>query len=189
MPDERVSHDIHVVAHAEVHVGVGRAEIIAVGAFPRMDECPLQVVLRGNLVELFLDESNVLIDQFQGPVDVVGPHRGASRNGAVDGRADIEMVFVGVLEGGVSADRAVAPMASSTAVSKPMRELRFELGIFIRLLTYLKMRCENSHKLFSPVCCIVAIAVNVPDVRQLVFLEIGVDALAHPDQSIFVAAG
>ena len=31
-----------------------------------MDERPLQVVLRGNLVELFLDESNVFIDLFRG---------------------------------------------------------------------------------------------------------------------------
>ena len=59
VPDERVSHDIHVVAQAKIHIGVGRAEIIAVRARSRMDECPLQIVLRGNLVELFLDECNV----------------------------------------------------------------------------------------------------------------------------------
>ena len=99
MPDECVPYDIHVVAQAEVNVGVRRGEIVAVGAFPRMDECPFQVVLRGNLVELFLHESNVLIDLLQGPADVVGPDRGASRNGAVDGCAYAEMVFVGVLEG------------------------------------------------------------------------------------------
>ena len=121
VPDERVSHDIHVVAQAEVHVGVGRAEVIAVRAFPRMDECPLQVVLRGNLVELFLDESDVFIDLFRGPVDVVGPDRGAGRDGAVDGHANIEMVFVGVLEGGRVGRPGRCTMASSTAVSKPMR--------------------------------------------------------------------
>ena len=99
VPDECVPYDIHAVAQAEVNVGVRRGEIVAVGAFPRMDECPFQVVLRGDLVELFLHESNVLIDRFQGPVDVVGPDRGASRDSAVDGRAYAEVVFEGVLEG------------------------------------------------------------------------------------------
>ena len=99
MPDERVSDDIHVVAQAEVYEGVGRAEIIAVRAFARMDEGKLQIVLRGNLAELFLDESNVFFDLFLSPVDVVGQDRGAGRNGAVDGHANIEMVFVGVLAG------------------------------------------------------------------------------------------
>ena len=63
-PDE-----IHVIAQPEVHKGVGRAEIIAVRAFPRMDERPLHVVLRDDLVELFLDESNVLLDLFRGPAE------------------------------------------------------------------------------------------------------------------------
>ena len=77
VPDECVSHDIHVVAQAEIHKGVGRAEIVAVRAFPRVNERPLQVVLRGNLVELVLGEGNVLLDLFRGPADVVGPDRSA----------------------------------------------------------------------------------------------------------------
>ncbi len=100
MPDECVAYDVHVVAQAEVHKGVGRAEIIAVSAFPRMNEGPLQVVLRGNLVELLLDDCNVLINLFRSPAKVAALHRGASRHGAVNGRANEEMVFVGFLEGG-----------------------------------------------------------------------------------------
>ena len=63
-----------------------------------MDKRPLQVVLRRNLVELFLDEGNVFFHLFHVPVDVVGLDRGAGRDGAVDGHADIEMMLVGGLK-------------------------------------------------------------------------------------------
>ena len=102
VPDQRVSHDIHVIAHAEVHVSVGRAKIVSARSLLWMDHFPLQVVLRGNLVELVCDDSNVFIDLIQGLVDVVGPDRGASRDGAVDGHANVErtFMFVGVLKRG-----------------------------------------------------------------------------------------
>jgi hypothetical protein len=60
-----------------------------------MNERPLHVVLRNNLVELLLDQSNVLVDLFGAPAEP-----GASHHTAIDGRANIEMGFVGVLEGG-----------------------------------------------------------------------------------------
>jgi hypothetical protein len=79
---------MRVVAQAEIHKGVGRVEVIAIRAFPRMDELPLRVILRGNLVALLLDELH-------------GPDGGASRNGAVDGHANLEVALVGFLEGGL----------------------------------------------------------------------------------------
>ena len=75
MPDERVPDQIHVVAQAKVHKSVGRAEIIAVRALPRMDERPLHLVLRDDLVELLLDQGNVFGDLLraatESPVPVV----------------------------------------------------------------------------------------------------------------------
>ena len=90
MPDERVPNDVHVVLLAELDEGVGRLEVIAIRAFARMDELPLQVVLRRNLVELLFNESNVLLHQLLAPAT-----RGARRNAAVDGHADQEMILVG----------------------------------------------------------------------------------------------
>ena len=87
MPD-----DIHFVALPEIHEGVGPDKIIAVRAFPWMDELPLQVILRGDLVELFLDESNVVSRQLSGSTT-----RRAGRHVAVDGRADQKMALVNVL--------------------------------------------------------------------------------------------
>ena len=90
MPDEGVADDIHLVAQDEIHIGIRRTKIIAAG--PRMDVRPLQIVLRRYLVELFLDQGDVAIEPFLMPVAVAG------RNGAVDGRANQEMVLVGGLE-------------------------------------------------------------------------------------------
>ncbi len=84
IPDKRVSDQIHVIAQVEVHKGVGWAEIVAVRARQRVNECPLQIVLRDNLVELLLDQTNVFVDLFQAPAE---PR--ASRQGAVDGRVHI----------------------------------------------------------------------------------------------------
>ena len=56
VPNERVPDDVHVVLLAELDEGVGRLEVIAIRAFPRMDELPLQVVFRRNLVELLFNE-------------------------------------------------------------------------------------------------------------------------------------
>jgi len=42
VPDQRVSHDIHVIAQTEVDVGVGRAKIVTVGAFARLDHLHLR---------------------------------------------------------------------------------------------------------------------------------------------------
>jgi len=100
VPNEGVAHNIHVVADAEVHISVGWTEIIALRAFARMNEGPLQVVLRGDLVELLFDERDVSFDFFRGSIDVVGWGRGARRDSAVDSRADIEMILIGVLEAG-----------------------------------------------------------------------------------------
>ena len=101
MPDERVSHDIHVIAQAEIHIGIGWAKIIAIRAFLRMDEGPLQIVLRGNLVELSRHESNVFVHLFPGSVDVACLDCAGRRNGAVDGHANTEAIIVGVLERGL----------------------------------------------------------------------------------------
>ena len=61
---------------------------------------PLQVVLRNDLIELLLNQICIFRDPFQGPVDIVGPDRGAGCNGVVYGDANVEIVFVGVLKGG-----------------------------------------------------------------------------------------
>src|SRR5579863_8226285 len=45
VPDERVSHNKHVVLDAEVHISVGGREIITIAAFSRLDERPLQIIL------------------------------------------------------------------------------------------------------------------------------------------------
>src|SRR5690349_21094537 len=49
MPHESVSDKIQIIACAEVHKRIGRTEFISIRALPRMDECPFQIVLRGNL--------------------------------------------------------------------------------------------------------------------------------------------
>src|SRR5881394_4290222 len=46
VPHERVSDDIHLVAHVEGHEGVRRAEIVAVRTLAWMAALPLQVVFR-----------------------------------------------------------------------------------------------------------------------------------------------
>ena len=132
MPDERVPHDEHMVFQAKVHIGIGRAEIVAVRAFPRMNGLPFQVVLRGDLVELLLCQSDVFVDLLRSPI--AERRRFAGGNGAIDGHADIKVTFVGVLEGGRLADCAAAPVARRTAVSKPRGKPRLERESFIRVI-------------------------------------------------------
>ena len=66
----------------------------------RMDKRPLQVVLRGNLIELLLDESNVFINAFLRPVDIISLDGGTGGDRAINGHADIEVIFVSTLERG-----------------------------------------------------------------------------------------
>ena len=95
MPDERVSDDVHVVLLTEFDEGVGWAEVVPVGSRPWMDELPLQVVFRRNLVELLFDESNVLLHQLL-PSATTSP----CRNAAVDRHTDQEMILIGGLQCG-----------------------------------------------------------------------------------------
>ncbi len=87
MPDQRVPDDVHVVPQAELDKGIGRLEVIAVGPFARMNELPLQIVLRRNLIELLLYQSDVLIHQLR-----TSATRGAGGDAAVDGHADQKMI-------------------------------------------------------------------------------------------------
>ena len=98
VPDERVPDDVHVVAQAEIHIGIRRPKIVTVRAFPRMDELPLQIILGGNLVKLFFDGGNVPLDLFQSPVR---PDRIARGNRAVNGNAHVEIILVSIFEGGL----------------------------------------------------------------------------------------
>src|SRR5947207_13452524 len=60
VPHERVPDELHVVAQTKVHEGIGRREVVTVLAFARMNHLPLEIVFRGDLVELLLDERDVL---------------------------------------------------------------------------------------------------------------------------------
>ena len=62
VPDERVAHDHHVVFHAEIDISIGRAEIIAVSAFARMNAFPFQIVLGGDLIVLLLHHNGVFVN-------------------------------------------------------------------------------------------------------------------------------
>lgn len=101
VPDKGVPDEMHLVAQTEVNESVRRSEVVAVGPGSRMNEQPLQIVFWRNLVELFLDEGNVLLDLLLVSTNIVGTDCGIHRDRAVDGRADLEMVFVGALERGL----------------------------------------------------------------------------------------
>ena len=96
MPDECMPDQIHVVTQAKVHKSIGRAKVIAACTLSRANERPLQVVLGADLVELLLDLSNVFGQLFWATTESPS----ASCDGAINGRADIEMVFEGILEEG-----------------------------------------------------------------------------------------
>jgi hypothetical protein len=101
-----------------------------------MDHLPLQVVLRGCLVELLFDESDVLVDRLQTSATTAG----LSCLAAIQCRSYQELLLEGLLQVmAASAGRAVEPNASSIAVSKPALGWRFELGLFTVVLE----RCSS----------------------------------------------
>ncbi len=109
VPDQRVPYEIQTVAEPEVHKGIGRAKVVPVGPFQRMNQQPLHVILRDDLIELFLNKNNVLLHLLRCPSGKARPGRGASCDAAVNGRAHVEVVFVGLLErGGVGRKPAEA---------------------------------------------------------------------------------
>jgi len=63
MPDQCVAGALHFVAQPEVHECVRRSEIVTVLALPGVNECPLHVVLCGNLR---FDERDVVADLLRG---------------------------------------------------------------------------------------------------------------------------
>src|SRR6185436_4238450 len=69
VPHQRVPYDVHLVAQTEVHEGVRRAELVALSPFTRMNELPLRVIFRRDLIEVFLDESNVLCALLRAPAE------------------------------------------------------------------------------------------------------------------------
>lgn len=96
MPDECMPDQVHVVSQAKINKSIGRAKVIATRTLSRLNERPLQVVLGADLVELLLDLSNVLGQLLWATTESPS----ASCDGSIDSRADIEMVFEGILEEG-----------------------------------------------------------------------------------------
>ncbi len=98
MPDERVSYQVKLITLTEVHERVARGEVISVCSFARMNKSPFQIVLRGNLIELFLDQRRVLCNLLPGSVEETEMNSGSSRDASVDGSAYVEMPLVSALE-------------------------------------------------------------------------------------------
>ena len=89
MPD-----DLHVVAQPEIHEGIRGCEIVAILAFTRMDALSLVIVLRGDWVELLLEQGHMLRVLLRAPAK-----RPAARNhAAVDRRAHSKMILGDVLQ-------------------------------------------------------------------------------------------
>jgi len=91
-----------------------------------MDECPFQIVLRGNLIKLSLNQCDVLGDLFDASVDVVGLDRCSSRNCAIDGDPNIEMLFVRVFESSRIGALAGTEAAKNVTMRTPMLEWELE---------------------------------------------------------------
>jgi hypothetical protein len=97
-----VADDLHVVAQAEIHQGVGGTEVVSVRPFPRVDELPLHVVLGRDLVEVFLEVRHV-------PRILPGvatKARAAGHHAPVHCRADWKVIFENFLQRGGGFDSA-----------------------------------------------------------------------------------
>ena len=84
-----------VIGQTEIHKGVGRREIKSIRAFPWMDQLPLQVAFRRDLIKLRFDKGSVLFDEVRRP-----KASGSSRDAAIDGGAHDELVLKRFLQSG-----------------------------------------------------------------------------------------
>ena len=94
VPDQGMADDLHAVGDGEVHEGVRAGEVVAVPSLAGMDQLPLHVVLRGDLVELRLHQRHLGGDLLRRASE-----RCAADVAAVEGGADREVFAEHVLEG------------------------------------------------------------------------------------------
>ena len=62
VPHQRVANELESVLFTKLDEGIGRAEVVAIRPFVRMNVLPLHVVLGGDLIELRLDQCDFLFD-------------------------------------------------------------------------------------------------------------------------------
>jgi hypothetical protein len=131
MPDERVPHDMHIIALTKFHERVGGAPIVALWALFRMNQRPFQVVLGRNVVKLLNDQCPVSFDLLRRPTAESESARWAPRNAAIYSRADGEVILESHLEGG-----SVAGLSHGTVAHHPADEQTAEDDLVLAIIVH-----------------------------------------------------